>query len=123
LWRKDERAPEETEELENYRVLIDYGIYKPGEVDKHRGKLKKLREELAEVTSETEELKAERKTAADNYRYYLEQMQGDLGMILKRKRAEQKERQKDHRDIAEIERTQEEPQEYRDSRRRSTEAR
>jgi hypothetical protein len=50
-------------------------------------------------------------------------MQGDLGMILKRKRAEQEERQKDHRDIAEIGRTQEEPQEYRDSRRRSTEAR
>lgn len=123
LWRNDERMPEETEELENYRVLIDYGIYKPGEVDRHRGKLKKLREELAEVTSETEELKAERKTASDNYRYYLEQMQGDLGMILKRKRAEQEERQKDHRDIAEIDRTQEEPQEYRDSLRRSTEAR
>ena len=61
--------------------------------------------------------------AADNYRYYLEQMQGDLGMILKRKRAEQKERQKDHRDIAEIDRTQEELQEYRDSLRQSTEAR
>ncbi|MBO6309810.1 MAG: relaxase/mobilization nuclease domain-containing protein [Oribacterium sp.] len=123
LWRNDERTPEETEELENYRVLIDYGVYKPGEVDRHRGKLKKLREELAEVTSETEELKAERKTAADNYRYYLEQMQGDLGMIFKRKRAEQEERQKDHRDIEEIDRTQEEPQEYRDSLRRSTEAR
>ena len=123
LWRKDERAPEETEELENYRVLIDYGIYKPGEVGRHRGKLKKLREELEEVTSETEELKAERKTAADNYRYYLEQMQGDLGMILKRKRAEQEQRRKDHRDITEIDRTHAEPQEYRDSLRQRTEAR
>jgi hypothetical protein len=50
-------------------------------------------------------------------------MQGDLGMIIKRKRAEQKERRKDNKDIVEIDRTQEEPQEYRDSRRRSTEAR
>ena len=104
-------------------MLIDYGIYKPGEVDRHKGKLKKLREELAEITSETEKLKAERKTAADNYRYYLEQMQGDLGMILRRKRAEQEQRRKDHRDIEEIDRTHAEPQEYRDSLRQSTEAR
>ena len=52
-----------------------------------------------------------------------ELMQGDLGMIIKRKRAEQEERRKDNKDIAEIDRTQEELQEYRDSRRRSTEAR
>ena len=44
-------------------------------------------------------------------------------MIIKRKRAEQEQSRKDHRDIEEIDRTQEEPQEYRDSRRRSTEAR
>ena len=123
LWRTDERTPEETEEMENYRVLIDYGLYKEGEVDRHRQKLNKLREELPELTSETDRLKGERDIAANNFRYYLEQMQGDFGMSLRRKRSEHEVRRKDHKDIERSVKPQEELQEYREIRRWSSEAR
>ena len=91
LWKK-ERTPDEIEEMGRYRVLIDYELYKDGEVDKHREKLTSIRSELKAVTDVTEHLKEERKTAADCYRYYLEQMTGEFGAILERKQKEQTER-------------------------------
>ena len=108
LWRIDDRTPEEDEELETYRVLIDYGLYKVGEVDKHREKLQKLRQELSDMTTETDKLKEERKTAADNYRYYLEQMQSDLWTATQDQHKEQEQRRRmQERDIEERDRTHE----------------
>ncbi|MBO6308694.1 MAG: relaxase/mobilization nuclease domain-containing protein [Oribacterium sp.] len=93
LWNK-ERTPDEIEEMSRYRVLIDYELYKDGEVDKHREKLTSIRSELETVSTETERLKEERKTTADCYRYYLEQMSGEFGSILERKQKEQTERER-----------------------------
>ena len=93
LWNK-ERTPDEIEEMGRYRVLIDYELYKDGEVDKHREKLTSIRSELKAAIEETERLKEERKTAADCYRYYLEQMSGEFGSILERKKKEQAERER-----------------------------
>ena len=124
LWHIDERTPEQTEEMEKYRVLIDYGVYKPGEVERHRGKLKKLLEDLAVITAEEDKIKAERKAAADNYRYYLEQMQGGYALILADSTQRQKKRPDIHQDRRDIEeagiRSEEE---NRERRRRNTEAR
>ncbi len=122
LWRIDDRTPEEDDELETYRVLIDCGIYKAGEVDKHREKLHKLQQELSEMTTETDKLKEERRTAADNYRYYLDQMQGDIWKAAQEQKAEQEQRRRTReRDIEEYDRTQEYKQQ--ENSRRGTEAR
>ena len=86
LWNKSDPEPEE---IGKYRVLIDYGIYKDGEVDNHKRKLNDLKAEQKEIADEAEKLKAERKTAADNYRFYLSQIQGDFAQILERLMSEQ----------------------------------
>ena len=72
LWnKKDDRTPEETEELEKYRVLMDYGMFKEGKLQEHRLKVKKLEKELSVIEKELPALKGERATVADNYKQYL----------------------------------------------------
>jgi hypothetical protein len=104
LWNKEKLTPRETTELGRFQVLIDYKIYEDGELDKHRVKLSRLREELEAADSDAESAKAERKTAADNYRFYLEQMQDDFYAILERKKTDEARKERDLRIMEEYDR-------------------
>ncbi len=90
LWnKKDDRTPEETEELEKYRVLMDYGMFKEGKLQEHRLKVKKLEKDLSVIEKELPALKGERATVADNYKQYLSITENSFSKILERKRQEQ----------------------------------
>ena len=95
LWNKETLTPKETSELGSFQVLIDYKIYEDGELEKHKTKLSAFQADLQAVVEETEATKAARKTAADNYRFYLEQMQGDYGMLFDRVQREKEQQERD----------------------------
>ncbi len=95
LWNKETLTPKETSELGSFQVLIDYKIYEDGELEMHKTRLSGLQADLKAAVEETEATKAARKAAADNYRFYLEQMQGDYGMLFDRVQREKEQRERD----------------------------
>ena len=65
LWNKERRTPRETQELGNYRVLLDLEIYEPGKVDIHRKKLEALKAELEKQKENADRLKTDRKLSVN----------------------------------------------------------
>lgn len=74
LWKLPERTPDETVEMGKFRVLIDYDLYKDGELEKRKKRLSALRKELADAEKELDLLKEKRNIASENYKTYLDMM-------------------------------------------------
>ena len=74
LWKLPERTPDETVEMGKFRVLIDYDLYKDGELEKRKKRLSELRKELADAEKELDLLKENRNTASEHYKTYIDIM-------------------------------------------------
>ena len=88
LWNLLERTPDEIAQMEKFRVLIDYDLYKDGELDKRKNRLSDLRKELNESEKELEQLKGNRNTSSENYKTYIDIMP-EYYKIQQRRRAEE----------------------------------
>ncbi len=98
LWKIPDRTPAENEEMGKYRVLIDLDMYMDGQADKRRAKLDDYKKQLEQAEKAMTEMGEKRKIAADNYSYFLNQMENDFAAIMERNRAEQAQRERQERE-------------------------
>ena len=98
LWKLPERTPDETVEMGKFRVLIDYDLYKDGELEKRKKRLSELRKELADAEKELDLLKEKRNIASENYKTYLDMMPEYYKMQQRRKMEEDARRAAEERE-------------------------